>query len=41
MGDRARGWLEDLAGTEAFAVLADGSTWQTSGFARHCAQLPA
>jgi FAD:protein FMN transferase len=34
MGDAARAWLADLPGTEAFAVTADGSTWQTSGF--HC-----
>jgi thiamine biosynthesis lipoprotein len=32
MGDAARSWLADLPGTEAFAVAADGSTWQTSGF---------
>ncbi len=41
MGDRARAWLEELPGTEAFAVNADGSTWRTSGFARHMAKLSA
>ncbi|NBM15508.1 FAD:protein FMN transferase [Streptomyces sp. GC420] len=42
MGARAaRGWLEDLPDTEGFAVAADGSTWQTSGFARHTAKLTA
>ncbi|MCM2417322.1 FAD:protein FMN transferase [Streptomyces sp. RKAG293] len=32
--DRARGWLEELPGAEAFAVTSDGGTWQTRGFAR-------
>ncbi|MFF3690197.1 FAD:protein FMN transferase [Streptomyces sp. NPDC002187] len=41
MGDRARAWLEELPDTEGFAVTADGSTWQTSGFARHTAKLAA
>ncbi|MFE3326352.1 FAD:protein FMN transferase [Streptomyces sp. NPDC059176] len=40
MGCRARAWLEGLPGTEAFAVTADGGTWQTSGFAHHLARLP-
>ena len=39
MGGRARDWLEELPDTEGFAVNADGSTWQTSGFARHTAKL--
>jgi thiamine biosynthesis lipoprotein len=34
MGDRARDWLERLPGAEAFAVTADGATWQTTGFGR-------
>ncbi|MDJ0344731.1 FAD:protein FMN transferase [Streptomyces sp. H10-C2] len=38
---RARGWLEQLPGTEAFAVASDGSTWQTSGFARTAVPGPA
>ncbi|MFI9587678.1 FAD:protein FMN transferase [Streptomyces sp. NPDC052236] len=37
--DAARGWLEELPGAEGFAVTVDGSTWQTSGFARHTAKL--
>ncbi|WP_173264948.1 FAD:protein FMN transferase [Streptomyces pacificus] len=37
MGSGARAWLERLPDTEGFAVAADGSTWQTSGFARHLA----
>jgi thiamine biosynthesis lipoprotein len=37
--DAARGWLEELPGAEGFAVTAAGSTWQTSGFARHTAKL--
>jgi FAD:protein FMN transferase len=41
MGGRARDWLEELPGTEGFAVNADGSTWRTSGFARHTAKLIA
>ena len=32
MGSRARGWLEQLAGYEAFAVLPDGRGWWTSGY---------
>lgn len=32
-GARARAWLEDMPGVEAFAVTPDGGTWQTSGFA--------
>ncbi|MFD9976454.1 FAD:protein FMN transferase, partial [Streptomyces sp. NPDC059017] len=35
MGAGARAWLEQLPGTEGFAVAADGTTWQTSGFARY------
>lgn len=38
MGPGARAWLEQLPGTEGFAVAADGTTWQTSGFARHLAR---
>ncbi len=38
MGPEARAWLERLDGTEGFAVAADGTTWQTSGFARHLAR---
>lgn len=38
MGPRARDWLERLPGTEGFAVASDGTTWQTSGFARHLAR---
>ncbi|MFD7445597.1 FAD:protein FMN transferase [Streptomyces sp. NPDC059909] len=38
MGERARDWLERLPDTEGFAVAADGSIWQTSGFARHLAK---
>lgn len=34
MGDRARDWLEQLPDAEAFAVTADGTTWQTAGFGR-------
>lgn len=34
MGDRARRWLEDCAGYEAFAVAADGFGWWTSGYSR-------
>ncbi|WP_406001903.1 FAD:protein FMN transferase [Streptomyces sp. NBC_00829] len=41
MGERARDWLEALPDTEGFAVNADGSTWRTSGFARHLAALTA
>ncbi|GAA0369119.1 FAD:protein FMN transferase [Microbispora corallina] len=32
MGDRARDWVEELDGLEAFAVTASGQTWRTSGF---------
>lgn len=32
MGARARGWLEQLVGYEAFAVLPDGRGWWTSGY---------
>jgi FAD:protein FMN transferase len=32
MGPAARDWVEDLDGYEAFAILPDGQTWQTSGF---------
>jgi thiamine biosynthesis lipoprotein len=39
MGDAARAWLTDLPRTEAFAVAADGVTWQTSGFSRYVADL--
>jgi thiamine biosynthesis lipoprotein len=31
---RARTWLAALPRTEAFAVAADGTTWQTDGFGR-------
>jgi FAD:protein FMN transferase len=31
--DRARDWTESLDGYEAFAILPDGRTWRTSGFA--------
>jgi thiamine biosynthesis lipoprotein len=41
MGDRARGWLEGLAGAEGFAVTTDGGTWLTSGFRRYIAKLSA
>lgn len=30
--DRAREWTESLDGYEAFAILPDGSAWQTRGF---------
>ncbi|MFE7776112.1 FAD:protein FMN transferase [Streptomyces sp. NPDC057445] len=40
MGAGAREWLEELPDTEGFAVTMDGSTWQTSGFARHLAKTP-
>jgi FAD:protein FMN transferase len=32
MGPAARDWVEGLDGYEAFAVTADGGTWQTAGF---------
>lgn len=35
--ERARIWLGSLPGTEAFAVAADGATWQTPGFGRPAA----
>jgi len=35
--DRARDWTESLDGYEAYAITADGDTWQTSGFAAHIA----
>jgi FAD:protein FMN transferase len=41
MGDAARAWLADLPGTEAFAVTADGATWQTSGFRRFTTSVAA
>ncbi|MDX3078063.1 FAD:protein FMN transferase [Streptomyces sp. MI02-7b] len=41
MGRAAREWLEELPGTEAFAVTAEGSTWQTRGFGGLTAQLSA
>ncbi|MFF2408798.1 FAD:protein FMN transferase [Streptomyces sp. NPDC058092] len=34
-GEDAQDWLEALDGYEAFAVLPDGRTWQTSGFSRY------
>jgi FAD:protein FMN transferase len=34
MGNRARGWLDAIAGYEAFAVAADGFGWCTSGYSR-------
>ena len=33
--DRAREWTESLPGYEALAILPDGSTWQTRGFAAY------
>ncbi|MFG1704246.1 FAD:protein FMN transferase [Nonomuraea sp. M3C6] len=33
MGEAARDWVEESPGLEAFAVTANGRTWQTSGFA--------
>lgn len=33
--DRAREWTESLDGYEALALLPDGETWQTSGFAAY------
>jgi FAD:protein FMN transferase len=35
--DRARDWTESLPGYEAYAITADGDTWQTTGFAAHIA----
>jgi thiamine biosynthesis lipoprotein len=35
MGPAARDWAEDLDGYEAFAILPDGATWHTTGFARY------
>jgi thiamine biosynthesis lipoprotein len=32
MGTAARDWVESLDGYQAFAITADGGTWQTSGF---------
>jgi FAD:protein FMN transferase len=37
MGARARDWVEGLDGHEAFAIAADGSVWQTSGFGAYLA----
>ncbi|MGW6491862.1 FAD:protein FMN transferase [Streptomyces sp. NPDC055056] len=34
-GEGAQEWLESMDGYEAFAVLPDGRSWQTSGFSRH------
>ncbi|MGW2347298.1 FAD:protein FMN transferase [Actinacidiphila glaucinigra] len=34
-GNGSRAWLEALDGYEAFAVLPDGRTWHTTGFAAH------
>jgi len=36
-GAAARDWAESLDGHEAFAITADGSVWQTSGFAAYVA----
>ena len=33
--DRAREWTESLEGYEAFAILPDGTAWQTRGFAAY------
>ena len=33
--DRARTWTESLDGYEAYAILPDGTTWQTAGFAQY------
>ena len=35
MGGRARDWLEELPGAEAFAVTAEGTTWSTNGWRRY------
>ncbi|MEU1666114.1 FAD:protein FMN transferase [Streptomyces sparsogenes] len=37
--ERARRWLQRLPDAAAFAVRADGTTWRTSGFARHDAAM--
>ncbi|MDT0545255.1 MULTISPECIES: FAD:protein FMN transferase [Streptomyces] len=37
--ERARPWLQRLPDAAAFAVTADGATWQTSGFARYDAAM--
>ena len=37
MGGAAREWAESLDGYEVFAVVPDGVTWQTSGFAAYTA----
>jgi FAD:protein FMN transferase len=34
---RARDWTESVPGYEAYAITADGDTWQTAGFAPHIA----
>lgn len=34
-GNGSHAWLEALDGYEAFAVLPDGRTWHTTGFAAH------
>jgi FAD:protein FMN transferase len=36
-GTRAREWTESLEGYEAFAITAEGATWQTGGFGRYIA----
>ncbi len=35
LGDEARDWVEAYDGLEAFAVLADGRMWTTTGFSRY------
>jgi thiamine biosynthesis lipoprotein len=37
MGCTAREWIESLDGYSGFAIRADGTCWQTSGFAAHLA----
>lgn len=37
--ERARPWLQRLPEVAAFVVTADGTTWQTSGFARYDAAV--
>ena len=37
MGPAARDWMESLDGYEAFAVIAGGQVWQTSGFRAYLA----
>lgn len=37
MGAAARAWIEGLDGYCAFALRADGTSWQTTGFADHVA----